>query len=135
MHKVLRDFEIKVDHQIGAIRLKNNQKRSCHFMNFAVPEDYRVKIQELLNLKKYMDISRELKMLKNVKVSVIAIKVSALGTIRKALEIRIGELKVTGRIAPIETTAQLKFTWIQRRVRETFNFSKQWYIRGLFKIL
>ena len=49
-HKILWDFEIQTDHLITARRpdlvLINKKKRTCHFVDFAVPADHRVRLKE-----------------------------------------------------------------------------------------
>ena len=55
-------------------------------MDFAVLVEYRVKIKENKNINKYLDLTRELKKLWNMKVRVITIVFSALGIVPKVLE-------------------------------------------------
>ena len=48
-HKLLWDFERKMDHLISARRLDSEiiiKKRTCRILNFAVPADHRVKLKE-----------------------------------------------------------------------------------------
>ena len=47
MYKILWDFEIQMDHPILKINMVlNKKKRTCQFVDFAIPEDFRVKIKE-----------------------------------------------------------------------------------------
>ena len=55
-------------------------------MNFAIPPDYSVKIKESEKINEYLDLARELKMLWNMRVTVIPMVVGALGTVAKSLE-------------------------------------------------
>ena len=52
-------------------------------MDFFVPVDHRVKLKESKKKDKYLDLTRELKKLWNIKVMVIVI--GALGTVTKGL--------------------------------------------------
>ena len=52
-------------------------------MDFVVPADHRVKLKEGEKRDKYLDMVRKLKMLRNMKVTVIPIVVGALGMIPK----------------------------------------------------
>ena len=49
-HGIIKDFEIQTDHLIPARRpdleLNNKQRRTCHFVDFVVPTDHQVKIEE-----------------------------------------------------------------------------------------
>ena len=54
-------------------------------MDFVVSADHLVKTKENENGYKYLDLVRELKKLRNMKVAVILIVVGALGTIPKGL--------------------------------------------------
>ena len=47
--------------------------------------DHRIKIKESKRINKYLDLARELKMLWNMKVTVIPVVVGALGIVPKAL--------------------------------------------------
>ena len=64
-HTILWDFEIKTDHLIPARRpdlvLINKKERTCQLVDFAVPEDYRVKQKENEKMDKYLDLARDLK--------------------------------------------------------------------------
>ena len=54
-------------------------------MEFAVPADNRVKLKESEKIYKYLDLGRELKKLRNMKVTIIPIVTGALGTVTKGL--------------------------------------------------
>ena len=122
-HKILWDFEIQTDHLIPARRpdlvLINKKKRMCHIVDFAVPADHRVKLKEIEKKDKYLDLTRELKKLWNMRVKVIPIVIGALGTVPKGLERSLNELEIKGRIDTIQTTALLKSARIIRRVLES----------------
>ena len=97
----------------------NKKKRTCHIVDFAVPADHRVKLKEIEKKDKYLDLTRELKKLWNMRVKVVPIVIGALGTIPKGLEKSLSELEIKGRIETIQTTALLKSARIIRRVLET----------------
>ena len=65
---------------------------------------------------KYVDLTRELKNLWNMKVIVIPIVIGALGTIPKGLE----EWEIRGQVEKIQTTALLRSARILRRVLQTW---------------
>ena len=54
-------------------------------MDFAVAADHRVKVKECEKRDKYVDLARELKKLSNMKLTIIPIVISALGTVTKGL--------------------------------------------------
>ena len=56
-------------------------------------------------MDKYLDLAWELKMLWNMKVTVIPIIVGALGTVPKNLEKRLDEEEIRERIETIQTIA------------------------------
>ena len=87
--------------------LIKKKKRTRHLVDFAIPVEHRVKIKESETIKKYLDLARELKKLWNMKMTLILI-----GMIFKGLEKRLVELEIRRRIETIQTTAQLKSTWI-----------------------
>ena len=61
MHKLNRDFELQTDHLILAGRLDlviiNKKKRTCQIVDFAVPNDNRVKSKEKEKKDKKLDLS------------------------------------------------------------------------------
>ena len=63
---------------------KTNKK--AQIVDFAVPEDQRIKISQQSEIENYQDLKRELKMLWNLKIPVVPIVIGALGTILKSLE-------------------------------------------------
>ena len=54
-------------------------------MDFAAAADHRVKLKEREKKNKHLDLARELKKLKNMKVTVIPIVIGALNTFTKGL--------------------------------------------------
>ena len=64
-HKLLRDFDIQMDHLISARRpdqiIINRKKKTCKVVGFAVPADHRIKMKECEKKDKYLDLARELK--------------------------------------------------------------------------
>ncbi len=88
-------------------------------MDFAVPDDYRIKLKECEMKDKYLDLAREFKKLWNMKVTVIPIEIGAFGTVTKGLLKGLKDLEVGRRVETIQTTALLKTARILRRVMET----------------
>ena len=77
-------------------------------MDFPVPADYRVKIEESEKRDKYLDLARKLKKLWTMKVTVIPIVVRALGTIPKGMAKELKDLEIRGQVETIQTTALLR---------------------------
>ena len=89
-------------------------------MDVAVPADHRVKLNEGEKKDKYLNLTRELKKLCNMKVTVIPIVISALGTVTKGLVQGLEDLEITGRVETIKTTELLRSIRLLRRVLETW---------------
>ena len=102
----------------------NNQekKKICKIVDFAVPADHRIKLKECEKRDKYLDIARELKELRNMKVTIIPIVAGAFGTVTKGLLKGLEDLENGGRVETIQTTALLKTVRILRRVLETWGY-------------
>ena len=60
-------------------------KRTCQIVDFTVPTDPKVKLKESKLRDMYLDVAWELKKFWNVKVTLIAIKIGAPGTVTKGL--------------------------------------------------
>ena len=65
--------------------VNKQKKRTYRIVNFAVPADHRVTLKEIEKRSKYLDLARQLKKLRNMKVTVIPIEIGALGTVTKGL--------------------------------------------------
>ena len=87
-------------------------------MDFSVQVDHRVKIKESKKIDKYLDLVRELRKLKNIKVTVILIIVGAPGMVSKGLEKALEEKEISGKIETIQTAVLLRSVRILRRVLE-----------------
>ena len=120
-HKLLWDFDIHTDHLISTRRPDNQQqkKRTGKIVDFAVPADHRIKLKESEKKNKYLDLTRELKKLWNMQVTIIPIVIGAFGTVTKGLLKGLEDLEVGGRVETIQTTALLRTARILRRVLET----------------
>ena len=64
----------------------NKRKRTCKIVDFAVPADHGLKWKESEKKDKYLDLTRELKKLWNMKVTIIPVVIGALGTVTKGLK-------------------------------------------------
>ena len=122
-HKLLWDFNIQTDHLIPArgpdLIIINKKKRTYKIVDFAVPADHRIKLEECEERNKYLDLTRELKKLWNMQVTIIPIVIVAFGTVTKGLIKGLEDLEVGGRVETIQTTALLRTARILRRVLET----------------
>ena len=119
-HKLLWDFNIQTDRLIPARRpdliIINKRKRISKIFDFA---DHRINLKKSEKKDKYLDLARELKKLWNMKVTIVSIVISALGTVTKGLLKGLEDLEVGGRVETIQTTALLRTARILRRVLET----------------
>ena len=86
-HKLLWDFNIQTDHLIPVRRPNYNKqkKRFCKIVDFVVPADHRINPKVCEKKDKYLDLARELKTLRNMKVTIVPIVTGAFGTITKGL--------------------------------------------------
>ena len=84
----------------------------------AVPVDHRVEIKENKNSYRYLDLTRELKKLRE-RVTVIPFVIGALGTIPKVFERGLKESEIGRRAEDIQATAIVRSVRILRRVLET----------------
>ena len=105
MHKLLWDFNIPTDHLIPAgspdLIKSNKRKRICEIVDFAVPADHRINLKECEKKHKYLDLARELKKPWNIKVMIVPLVISALGTITKGLLKGLEDLEVGGHVETI----------------------------------
>ena len=88
-------------------------------MDFAVQADLRVKLKESEKSNKYFDLTRVLKKLWNMIVTIIPIVIGALGIVTKGSIKGLKDLEIKGREETIQTTALLRSARILRRVLET----------------
>ena len=89
-------------------------------MDFAVPVDYRVKLNESEKKGKYLNFARELekKKLWNMKVTIIPIIIGTLRTVTKGLVQGLKDLEITVRVETIQTTTVLRSFMILKRILE-----------------
>ena len=122
-HKVLRDVEIHTDHLISARRPYQvivNKREKLPNSGLFCPSWLRSKTKGKRRKRdKYLDLARELINLGNMKVTVIPIVNSVLGTVTKGLVQRQEDFEIKGRVETILTTALLRSARIPRRVLET----------------
>ena len=135
-HKLLRDFDIHMDHLISARRPNliiinnnnNSKKENLQNCRLCRPADHWIKLKECEKKDKYLDLARELKMLWNMKATIVPIVIGAFGTITKGLLKGLEDLEVGRRLETIQTTALLITARVLRRVLETWGdlLSLQW---------
>ena len=117
-NKILWDFEIRADRQIPT-RRPNLVVIDKKKLDFAVSTDHKVKIKESETLDKYLDLAREWKKLRNMRVTVIPIVVGVLGTAPKGFEKGPEELEIKRRLVVVLITALSRSARILRKVLET----------------
>ena len=88
-------------------------------MDFAVPADHGVKLKESEKKDKYLVLARELEKLRNMKVTIVPIVISAFGTVTKGLLKRLEDLEVGRRVETTQTITLLRKARMRRRVMET----------------
>ena len=112
------------------IIITNKKKRICKVVAFAVPADHRIKLKECKKKDKSLDLTRELKKLWNMKVTIVPIVIGAFGTLTKGLLKGLEDFEVGLRVVTIQMTALLGTVRILRRVPETWgdllSFKLQW---------
>ena len=103
MGKILarRQGVVIIDKKKKKKKKKEKKKRTWRIEDFAVPTDPRVKIKENQKSDKYLDLGRELKMLWNIKVTVIPMLIGALGMVLKGSLRELEELEVGGQAETI----------------------------------
>ena len=76
----------------------NNEekKKTCKFVDFAVPADHRIKLEESEKRDKYLDLARELKKSWDMNVTIIQIVIRAFGTVTKGLLKGLEDLETSG---------------------------------------
>ena len=85
-----------------------------------VPAYHWLKLKESEKKDKYLDLAMELKILWNLKVTIIPIVIGAFGAVTKGLLKGQEDLEVGGPVETIQTTSLLKTARILRRVLETW---------------
>ena len=109
---------------------KKKKKKICKIVDFAVPDDHRIKLKEFEKRDKYLDLARELKKLWNMKVTIIPIVIGVFGTVTNGWFKGLEDLEVGVRVETIQKTALLKTSRVLRRVLETWedllSFNLQW---------
>ena len=62
-YKILWDFEMQMGHLVQArkpnVVLIKKKKRTCHLVDFAVPEDHKLKVKEGKNMDEYLDLAKK----------------------------------------------------------------------------
>ena len=118
-HRVLKNFEIQMDHPKWAWRPNSvliKKKKELVILWILLFQQTTVKLKESEKMDKYLDLARELKKLQNMKVTVILFVVGALGTVPRGLEKRLGAPEIRRRIKTIQKTTMLKSARIISRV-------------------
>ena len=126
-HKILWDFDIQTDHLTSArrpdlIMIKKRERereRTCRIVDFAVSAIHKVTLKESEKKDKNLGLVRELKKLRNMKMTFLPIVIGALGTVTEGLVKGLEDLEIRGRVETIQITALLRSARIQTRVLET----------------
>ena len=101
---------------IDLVMLTKKKKRTCRIMDFAIPAHYSWKSKKT---KRKTNLTWEMKILWNIKVTLIPVVIGVLGRTPKGLVKGLEVLEIKGWAETIQTTALLKSTRILRRVLVT----------------
>ena len=85
----------------------DKKERSCKIIDFAVPEDSRIKEKEKDKIEKYEDLGRELQKIWNVKVKIIPLVVDSLGAIPKQFSKTLKQIGITAGTVQFRKTVLL----------------------------
>ena len=88
-------------------------------MDFAIPTDRRKENKKREKTDKYLDLTRELKKMWNMRVTAIPMVIDAFGMVPKSLEESLEELEIRVTIEIIKTKALLRLARTLRTVLET----------------
>ena len=88
-------------------------------MDFAVPADYWIKLKENEKKDKCLNLTRELKKLLRMNVTIILIVIGAFGRVTKGLLKGLEDLEIR-QVETISTTPLLRSDRILRKVQETW---------------
>ena len=73
-YKLLWDFSVRTDHEIGARRpdlvIIDKRDKSCQIIDVAIPEDGRVREKEDENVEKYQDLATKVRKMWGVRTKV-----------------------------------------------------------------
>ena len=94
---------------------RQQKNRTYWILEFAIPTDHRVEVNEREKKDKYRDLARELEILSNTRVTVIPVVVEALSTVTKGLMKGLEDLVIRGRVE----TIQLPEYWESWRFEQT----------------
>ena len=96
------------------ISKKKKKKKKRENVQNCVPADNRIKLKESEKKYMYLELTRELKKLWNMKVTIIPIVIGAFDTVNKGLLKGLADSEVGGRVETIQTTALLRTARILR---------------------
>ena len=92
------------------------KERTFRIVDFTVPAEHRVELNEREKGDKYLDLSRVLKQVWNIKETIIRIVIGALGAVTKGLVQGLEDLEIMGRVETVQNTALLRSARKQRIV-------------------
>ena len=125
-HILLWDFEQQTDPLISArqpdLAIVNKKEGTCWIVDFTGPADHAVKLNENEKRDKNLGLARELKGLRNMKVTMLPFVISALGTILKRLVKELDDLEVGGQEETFLTITFLRSAIILRRILESWGY-------------
>ena len=121
-YKLLWDFSVRTDHEIGARRpdlvIIDKRDKSCQIIDVAIPEDNGVREKEDEKVEKYQDLAREVRKMWGVRTKVIPVVVGALGSIPMRLNDNLRAIEVGIPVRLIQRCALLGSARILRKVLE-----------------
>ena len=118
--------DIQTDHLNSArrpclviVKKKKKEKKNLPDSEICRLPDHGVKLKESEKRDNYLHLARELKKLRNMKVTALPIVISPLGAVTKVLVLGLKDFEIRERMETIQTTALLRSARILRRVLET----------------
>ena len=120
--KILWDFTVQTDHFIAARRPEiifiDRKHHEFQVIDFAIPYDTRVDGKEVEKIERYLDLARELKKVRKMKVTVVPLVVGALGTPTTLLEKRLKAIGIETKITELQKTVFIHTIRILKKVIE-----------------
>ena len=121
-YKLLWDFSVRTDYEIGARRsdmmIIDKSDRSCQIIDVAIPEDGRVREKEDEKIEKFQDLAREVRRMWGVRSKVIPVVEGALESVPLRLKDNLKVIDVGISFELIQKCALLGSARILRKVLE-----------------
>ena len=109
--EILRDVSIQTDHVIEPRRpdmtVVDKVNKYCDIIDFSIPYDSKIELNEQEKIEKHQDLRRELKKMWNMKANITPVVTEAMGTIPNKLHKRLEQLGIKTRLVELQKSAIL----------------------------